>query len=261
MFVAMAPPEIESAAAPSPYVWQEQHANTAISLDGRPLVFSEEFNGPAALSGPKLFAPVHAPYGAGKFDAPDGPAYSVSGGVLRLKAYKTASGWRSGTVQTVDPKQQGFTCSGCYFETRLKFPHRKTSGFWGAFWLLSNDDPTEGHVEVDVIEWYGADPRGHHQAIHVWKKPPARRVDSSNYTGMGARFLDGRWHTFGAQKVEDQLIFYMDRVEVSRVKVGPEFDAPLYPLVSLAIHEKDIASAPPEMHLDVDYIRAYGPAR
>lgn len=255
MLLAMA---VAAAANPAVAVWTETFSGAPIDLADRPLAFSEEFDGDVSLTGPKLFAPVHAPYGAGKFDPPTGPAYKISDGVLSLRAYKTPEGtWRSGTVQTVDKAGQGFTCADCYFEARIKLPSVKTSAFWGGLWLLSNDDPVTGHAEIDVLEWYGGDPKGHHQALHLWQKAPLGHSGSSNYTGMGTRLLDGAWHTYGVQKRGDTVTFYMDRQEVSRAVVGPGFNVSYYPLVSLTINPGEIADAVDGMTLQVDYIRAY----
>ena len=247
-----------AAAAAQVAVWTEDFSGAPIDVTGRPLAFSEEFDGDVSLSGPKLFAPVHAPYGAGKFDDPTGPAYRISDGVLSLIAYKAADGWRSGTVQAVDKAGQGFTCADCYFEARLKLPSVKTPAFWGGLWLLSNDDPVTGHAEIDVLEWYGGDPKGHHQALHLWQKAPIGHSGTSNYTGMGALLLDGAWHTYGAEKRGDTVFFYMDRREVSRAVVGPGFNVSYYPLVSLTVNPPEASAGVDGMTLQVDYIRAYG---
>ena len=151
-----------------PVTWDESSAGAALDLEGYRVVFEENFDR-KALQGPKIFAPVHSPFGAGKFDGPTGEAYDVKDGVLTLKAYKRNGRWRSGTVQTANPSQsagrepfsdgKGFACGDCYFEAKLKFPKGKVHGLWGGFWLLSPNGPG-GHVEVDVIEWYGGIRRG-----------------------------------------------------------------------------------------------------
>jgi hypothetical protein len=251
--------------------FSEQSAGSPLDLDGFRLQFAEEFDAPVSLKGPRLFAPVHAPYGAGQFDPPEGRAYAVTRddeghGVLRITAYQDAKGWRSGSVQTADAAQskgqarigpQGFACQGCYFEARMKFP-RSAPGYWSAFWLLS-PDPKGSHVEVDVVEWYGGDPRGHHQSVHIWRKPPAKKAFKSNYSGMAGVIDDGDWHDYGLLQEPGRLTFYVDRREVARVAVDETFDVALYPLVSLAVLPKEAPQAKGPMTLDVDYLRAYAP--
>jgi hypothetical protein len=261
-----------SAGGSLPATFSERDAGAPLDLGGYRLKLDQTFDRPASLRGPRLFAPVHAPYGAGKFDPPDGRAYQVthdaSGkGVLRITAYKDAGGWRSGSVQTADAAQSkggaeigrtGFACRGCYFEARLRFP-RGAPGYWSAFWLLSPDRKDKGHVEVDVVEWYGGDPTGHHQSVHVWRKGGGKPAFKSNYSGLRGVVDDGGWHDYGLLQEPGRLTFYVDRKEVSRVAVGDEFDVALYPVISLAVLPKEADRAKGPMVLDVAYLRAYAP--
>ena len=246
--------------------WDERAAGTSLDVDRYRLLFDEGFDR-RALKGPTTFAPVHAPYGAGIFDPPAGKAYRVEDGVLSISAYRSAGKWRSGSVQTADADQaagrtpfyggRGFACQGCYFETRMRLPAGKEPGFWGGFWLLSPNE-AGSHVEIDVLEWYGGDPKGHHQSVHIWPADHRAHVGLSNYTGTKA-LLDGQWHSYGARVADGIAYVYMDRREVSRLPVPPSFDTAFYPLVTLAIFPKEREIAREGMHLDVDYIRAYRP--
>jgi hypothetical protein len=228
------------------------------------LVFSEEFDG-GSLTGPKVFAPIHAPYGAGTFDPPDGRAYQIHDGILTLRGYRQDGKWHSGSVQTADAAQayhgasfgkRGFACRDCYFETRLRFPPGITPGIWGGFWLLSPDNG-KGHVEVDVIEWYSGDPKGHHHGVHVWPSDHAEHAGQSDYRGM-PELTDGQWHSYGA-KVDGQRVLhvYMDRREVSQVALPEAFDATYYALLTLAVFPKQADVAVEPLLIDADYIRAY----
>jgi hypothetical protein len=253
-----------------PVAFDESGSGAPLDLSDRRLVLDEDFNGPLSLRGPRLFAPVHAPYGAGVFDPPEGPAYSVvkedGVGALRIVAYRQDGKWRSGNVQTASIAQAhdgapfagtGFACQGCYFEARMKFP-RAAPGYWSAFWLLS-PHMKDGHVEVDVIEWYGGDPKGHHQAVHSGPSAKTGRRFKSNYISMLSTLGDGGWHAYGVRQEPGELIFYVDQREISRVKVATSFDVPLYPLVTLAVFEGEAAQAKEPMALYVDYVRAYAP--
>jgi hypothetical protein len=255
-----------------PVEFDESRSGGPIDLSGRRLSFNEDFKGYLSLRGPRLFAPVHAPAGAGVFDPPEGPAYAtveVDGvKALRILAYKQDGQWRSGNVQTASIAQAhegapfsryGFACKGCYFEARMKFP-RAAAGYWSAFWLLS-PHAKSGHVEVDVIEWYGGDPKGHHQSVHAGPSGKSGRRYKSNYISMLSTLGDGGWHDYGVQQNPGELIFYVDRREISRVKVPADFDVPLYPLVSLVVLPSEADQAKSPMTLYVDYIRAYAPPR
>ena len=247
--------------------WDESASGTDLKLDDYRLLFEENFD-EKALDGPKMFAPVHSPFGAGVFDQPDGKAYEVIDGSLVISAYEEGNKWRSGSVQTADLPQslgkeaftadKGFACGNCYFEARMKFPEGVVHGPWAAFWLLSPESPN-GHTEIDVIEWYGGDPKGHHQSVHVWPKDRKAHAFQSNYTGMPA-ITDGAWHTYGAQVRDGTVHIYVDRKEISQVAVPGDFTGPYYAVVTLAVLEKELQLIDKPFSIAVDYIRAYEPA-
>ena len=137
----------------------------------------------------------------------------------------------------------------------MRFPKDKVPGLWAAFWLLSPEGPN-GHVEIDVIEWYGGDPKGHHQSVHIWPKDRASHAGQSNYTGISAT-TDGDWHTYGAQHRGGTVHIYMDRKEISRVKVPTEFNSVYYAVATLAVLQKEAKLAREPFSIAVDYIRAY----
>jgi hypothetical protein len=258
-------------------VWDESHAGDPLDLDGFQIAFAQEFNAPTSLKGPALFASVHSDVGAGTFDGADSEAYAfvkepddtseLEVTALRLRGFKDARGkWHGGIVETADGGQayrgvalgngKGFACRNCYFEARIKFP-QAIPGLWGALWLLSPDSPVKGHVEVDILEWYGGDPKGHHTSLHVWPKPPSIHTFKSNYAGMQGVITDGKWHTYGVHIGNPQVIVYMDGKEVARAVAPPEFQQKLYMLVNNAQNPKEIARATSPMDMYVDYIRAY----
>lgn len=256
--------------------WTETNKYTTVDPTGFTLVLSEEFSGALALSGPRLFAPVHSNFGASAFDGPTGPAYSIAtvpdnnnGGnlsVLRLTGYKNSSGqWRSGNVQTANASQSsgstaigsgtGFACLGCYFETRVKFAPLQY-GLWAGIWTLSPQAP-EGHVETDTLEWYGGDPKGHHQSLNLWAAVTNGHTYQSNYTGLSGTLDDGNWHTHGLQVKDGYIIVFMDRKEVSRIPAPTEYLRPQYMLTTLAMYPDGMSQAVSPMIMDVDYMRAY----
>jgi hypothetical protein len=246
--------------------WDESASGTDLALHDYRLLFEENFD-EKALTGPKVFAPVHSPFGAGVFDQPAGKAYEAVDGNLVINAYKQENKWRSGSVQTADAAQsagkapftanKGFACGNCYFEARMKFPEGTVHGPWAAFWLLSPES-ANGHVEIDVVEWYGGDPKGHHQTVHVWPKDRKAHAYQSNYVRLPA-ITDGGWHTYGAQVRDGTVYIYVDRKEISRVPVPGEFKSSYYAVVTLAVLEKEAQIAEGSFNIAVDYIRAYEP--
>jgi hypothetical protein len=247
--------------------WDESASGTDLKLENYRLSFEENFD-EKSLNGPKVFAPVHSPFGGSVFDQPASKAYEVVDGSLVINAYKEGNKWHSGSVQTADAAQssgkepfsagKGFACGNCYFEARVKFPEGVVHGPWAAFWLLSPES-SNGHTEIDVVEWYGGDPKGHHQTVHVWPKDRKAHAFQSNYTGMPA-ITDGAWHTYGAQVRDGTVYIYVDRKEISQVAVPGEFNVSYYAVVTLAVLEKELQIADKPFSIAVDYIRAYEPA-
>lgn len=248
--------------------WDKSQRGKALDLAGYTLAFDDEFNSSditADGGSGRWFAPVHAPYGVGTFDLPGSGTYRIEDGVLNIRATKDPDGkWHSGSIQTVNAEGTGFAQALGYFEARMKFP--AMPGAWPAFWLKSQCDAwdkTATKTEIDVVEWYGGDPGGLHSAAHLrssTEKTPdgkAQHWYHSNY----ARFPDlaSDWHTYGVLITPGWTILYLDRKEVSRHQTLDDFKTPLYPLVSLAIYDKDARRAVPPFELKVDYVRIYAP--
>jgi beta-glucanase (GH16 family) len=246
--------------------WDNSHAGTPLDLSAYRQTFFDDFNTlsvtPDGGAGP-WYAPVHGPFGAASFLPPSakGP-FSVSNGCLAIRAKKVNGRWQSGLMQTIDGQSCGFAQRNGYFEMTAKFP--AGPGGWPAFWLLSQNgltDKAATRAEIDVVEWYGGDPKGHHASIHLWPATvPApgalpRHVYRSGYSKLTSSLLNGHlegFHSYGAEVSPDWVIFYFDRHELGRFKTVPEFETPLYMVVDLAIFEKetDMAESPKEMLID-----------
>ncbi|WP_303545071.1 glycoside hydrolase family 16 protein [Sphingomonas natans] len=261
--ISVSYPTILRAAGSLNVKWDQSSAGASLDVDAMRLIFSEEFD-EDSLNGPKMFAPVHAPYGAGLFDQPGSRSYQIHDGLLTLRAFRRDGVWHSGSVQSANAAQsagkasfgkRGFACRSCYFEARLRLPKGAEPGFWGAFWLLSPQG-NDGHTEIDVIEWYGGDPKGHHQGVHVWPRDRAHS-GQSNYRGIPA-LQDGEWHTYGAQMTSDLILhIYMDRQEISKVVLPPQFSADYYALLTLAVLPKEASTPQEPLMMNADYVRAY----
>jgi len=180
---------------------------------------------------------------------------------------------RGGLVQSVSASEAydgfaangdtGFTCAGCYWEARIRFS--KAQGTWGAFWLLSPDDPLErGHLEVDVIEYYGlSDSRGHHHSLHRWgPSEPGGHTSIGDYSGLDA-IADHDWHTYGVDlrglaRIEGKraVVFTVDGKELVRVEADSDYFAkPFYYVLSLSTHQNKRPHEPNEMA--IDYVNVY----
>lgn len=255
--------------------WNEAHRGSPLALQGARLVYAEQFEKTATLRGPVLWAGQHADFGAARFDPPGGYAYEQRDGLLALRAYRGANGVRGANVQSasarqayqgdkISPGKRGFTCSGCYWEARMRFPRAR--GTWGGFWLLSPDNPRRrGHLEVDVIEYYGlGDAKGHHHSLHVWGTADQgghRRL--GDYTGMAA-IADFDWHRYGVDlrgraKLNGRpaAVISVDGFEVARIAADSAFfEEPFYFLVTATIAQKAREPTLPQETL-VDYIKVW----
>jgi|GEM_PF-752638 len=231
-------------------------------------------------SGP-WYAPGHTDFGVGRFMAPGADdTYALVADGLRIRANQDEKGkWRTGNIQTVDRKGRGFAQKYGYFEMTVQFP--KGNGSWIGLWLLSRNgysDPSQTRTEIDIIEWYGGDPSGHHPTVHLWPANARYRPADATITkhlgvsgfkqGVGRRFfqemlVDGRlpgFHAYGAEVTPKWVIIYFDRKEIGRIPTVEEFKTPLYMVISLALIEKDIAKAVPPIDLIVKNVSAYEPA-
>jgi len=255
--------------------WSETTRGSALDLSKSKLVYQDRLSTPHTYNGPVLWAKQHADVGLETFDAASGRAYLTQSTGLALQAYQDQAGIHSGHVQSTNSNQayqgaaivpgvNGFTCTGCYFETRARFPNAR--GTWGAFWLLTPDLPSKrGHLEVDAIEYYGsADRRGHHHAIHRWG--PAERkshTQQNDYTGMDA-IGDYGWHTYGADLRgtatfggKPAVVIYMDGKEVGRIAADADFfTRPFYFNMTLSINPKDKPATLPQA-VSFDYVKVW----
>ncbi|RWO02452.1 family 16 glycosylhydrolase [Mesorhizobium sp.] len=245
------------AAIALPGDWTGQYKGSELNLSGFKLSFSDEFNTmdvvPNNGTG-KWFAPVHAPYGAATFMSPVGATnpFSVSDGKLTITMKQVDGVWQSGTMQTVNSAGQGFAQEYGYFEMRAAF--HGGAGAWPAFWMLSPDQ-TVPRVEVDIVEAYGGDPDGHHQAVHLSNKES--HAWESNYTGLPGSMFDGAFHTYGARITTDWITVYYDGKELSRFPMSESFRTPLYMIASLAMNPLEVERASGTYKMVIDYVRAY----
>lgn len=255
---------------PTPYKWTKEFAGQALDLTGYKLSFSDDFNQPSVTvengKGP-WFAPVKPPYGAATFDrpGPDNATYTIGNGVLTIRASRDADGkWHGGSVQTITDAGKGFAQQYGYFEARMKFPNMP--GAWPAFWLKSRQEQIDMAMirpEIDVIEWYGGNPEGHHRSVHLRPSrdpkfhTPDRLAKHWLLSNYSRHTMVDAWHTYGALLTPSYVTIYLDRMEVARFPALDEFKLHFYPIVSLTLYEKDMAMAVSPFALEVDYVYVY----
>ncbi len=254
--------------------WVLPTSRALLDLSGYHISFDDEFDRlDIAADGGKgrWYAPVHANFGEAKFQppGPGGPFRIVrrgplgaGGAALAITATRTSEGWRSGLIQTLDGHGRGFAQQFGYFEMRAKLPRGQAT--WPAFWLLTQNgltDPTVTRGEIDVLEQYGSAPEKIHSSVHLW--PASAR----NAGGLPSHWYksekipvsdmaDG-FHRYGVMLTQDWLVTYYDGVELSRFPMQPQYRTPVYMLVNLAMHEKNLDHATSPSVMLVDYVRAY----
>jgi hypothetical protein len=252
-----------------------------LDLRGFKPTFADEFDRPSITpdggAGP-WFAPVHSDFGAAKFEppGPTGPFFYRRSAVaktpserslLEIHARRTPEGWRSGLAQTVDGRGRGFAQTYGYFEMRAKLPLGKAT--WPAFWLLTQNaylDKYQDKGEIDVLEHYGTDPHRLHVAVHL--RPPnswhAGGFQGHWYRSNKIPIPDLRegFHQYGVLVDPKWITIYYDRRAVTRFPTQDAYRTPLYMLIDLTMHPREIEAADNPSVLMIDYVRAWTlPAR
>ncbi len=132
------------------------------------------------------------------------------------------------------------------------------AGTWPAFWLVSHSDPAY-HCEIDVIEYYGHGTGWYQIALHLWPKSPSAKLGSHLETiKVPDHSLVEAFHDYGVEITHEDIIFYLDRVEVARMPAPVAAHQPMSILVDLALGSGwPIDKTPDPSILHVDYIKAF----
>jgi beta-glucanase (GH16 family) len=233
-----------------------------IDLSGYTLTFDEEFDWLDVSSrGPGTRWIAHTPWNGDFGDAdfadpgPDFP-FTTRDGILRIEARnREGTGWQSGLLASVDPKNQGFTQAYGYFEVRAKFP--SGPGVWPAFWLIGRTDAYT--AEIDVVEHHGEFPERFTSAVHVWdRKDKDRSVSVHQRTEVAPGSLSVDFHTYGVSVEEDFIRVYFDRREVWTTPTPAEHRMPKYILLDLALGSGfSITDTPNPSYMFVDYVKVW----
>lgn len=168
---------------------------------------------------------------AQKYDASSANV-RIAGGKLILEARKTASGYTSGRVDTMNKQQ---VTIGSRLEASIKLP--KGKGTWPAFWLLSANQPHTAKLhptdadwagerfymwdgEIDIMEAYGTYPNTVEASVFTFGKDEEK---STPVPGASDGF-----HTYWLEWRADGLTFGVDGRAYSTYKKASD-DVRLWP--------------------------------
>lgn len=259
---------------------------------GMSLVFADDFDGPLSISGtdPKASYYDHKPPNGWQdfstirftsFDKPNNP-FSQVDSYMRIRASEKAKS--SGLISSMKNDATGITAKApCYFECRFLGPN--AIGTWPAFWLLS--DYMTAHLkgekvpcdELDIIEAYGGEGRGHPNAFdkymicpHAWSQGEAgKAIEKKAFEALGnpirmRKFgIPSTWfeapHTYGCKITETETIYYCDDIEVGRHETLPlSKTSRFFFLINLATGggwPVDLSRYDGLADMYVDYVRVY----
>ena len=130
----------------------------------------------------------------------------VENGELVLTADKDGR-YRNGGIRTV----KGFPV-GSLVEVRARFT--KVGGGFPAIWQMPVGGlawPRSG--EIDIMEWVQGSPNALYHTIHTFGTDAA--PDKSTYRTSTMQNTD-EWHTYGAARTAEAVIFYLDGKELWR---------------------------------------------
>ena len=251
--------------------------------------FVDTFDGAALAPAWEHRIQFYNPWGGRSCSKGDPSAVAVGGGTLRLsvladpaRAAETcptydAQGnhlgdhaWRlNGHVST----QQSFDFQYGVAAARIRF--QRPQGQHGAFWLqprgLLDERPTPWGAEIDVIEWYGAEPgRRPRLASSVHQHPPEAPASTSTVGGPLAdpnRYLEGRtdrwwrnYHVFSVEWTRREYVFRIDGQETMRTSRGVSHH-PEFLILSMLSSDFELGRLGGDerlpQHLDVDWVAAW----
>jgi len=181
----------------------------------------------------------------------------VKNGKLILRAALDINGVPiSGAIRSKGLFEQAFG----YFEAKIKW--HKTTGFWGAFWMMCGnvtqvDGSAESGVEIDIIE-SGERVRGAvNHALH-WDGYGMSHKQIAEIISTPDQY-DGDFHTYGLLWNEDGYTFFIDGAqtfhtaacgvcrEKGYLKLTTEFGKWAAPIVPSELPDC----------IEVDYVRVY----
>lgn len=201
---------------------------------------------------------------SGRATAPLGlDPFKVRNGVLSIVARRTPSELKAVLfdnqyISGILTSQGKFSQKYGYFEIRAKLP--VGDGVWPAFWMLADDGGWP--PEIDVLEGRGQQ-RGDLVMTTHWRIPSTGRIHSCGFD-FALPDAAEHFHNYGVLWQQDRLVYFIDRMPVSDIKVPIGFDDPMYMIVNLAMGSKFFlgvgfvdAQTPAMVEFEIDRISAY----
>ncbi|MDN3022813.1 family 16 glycosylhydrolase [Streptomyces sp. S.PB5] len=254
------------AADASESVHKSRHAaagRLAPPVEGKTLVFGEEFDGPiewgTKWTGDRTSAFSHVDHDPEFYnlDWLTKDAVTVHGGLARFTATPSAhtlengkQAWDTGLI-TTEYTDRGFQVrAGDYIETRVQLPDGV--GAWPSLWTWSVDHPEDaGNDEIDTFEYHPDGPYNLELTNHV--KP-----DVDNYTNSDV-VKPCEWITIGTYYGVDSVDWYVNGEKVFSDGLGvtgPEWES--HVVMNMSVSDGTYHPAPTEpIDFWADYIRVY----
>ncbi|WP_020619323.1 discoidin domain-containing protein [Paenibacillus daejeonensis] len=254
---------------------------------GMTVKFQDDFTGPLSVSK----TGVGTTYTSTKPDWPNGSQFGeaifadptdavnpfaiLGDDFLRIRVTKAPDGyvdpmgWNrkyiGGLLSSVRLDGTGISATNGYFEARMLMPAGK--GAWPAFWLMSQNSSGPNHLpstaELDTIEGYGHNPSGACQATHWWAGNPEMHMTNCSSDNYAFGNSASTWHIYGTKVTPEEIIYYIDNVEVWRHPTFEQANTPLYFMINLALGGGwpiDLDAYHNQLDLYVDYVRVFEPA-
>lgn len=145
-----------------------------------------------------------------------------------------------------------------YFEARIKVP--RGIGFFPAFWLSQrNGKNSSWPPELDIVEYSGFGNKMAHGTVW-YKDSTGKAVDKKIYKEYPLGFWN-RFHIYSMEWNQNEIIFYLDNIEVGRTSENVPHDF-LRIVLSLQLNhipENGMNFKRLNKKMYVDYVRAYVP--
>lgn len=171
------------------------------------------------------------------------------------------------TVTEVEPFNGYITKYG-YFETRVKMPSCGGGGHV-AWWMVGAEKDTgpdgegsEQECEIDIFETLFSGTNTGWPKVHPWNDP--NMFDWEGPTALDENEdYQNEWHTYAMDWTPDELIFYIDDVEIARTNQSPQYEMCMLFSMYTSDDESfwsggaDNGVYPKEFQ--IDYVRVYKP--